>query len=68
MNITISDDQVDKIIIKGLTEDYESCYNETDEDGELYRGNEELIPQLKGVIFYYLNPTEQEEFNKRFPL
>ena len=67
MNITVSDEELDKIVIKSLTRDYEDCYNGIGDYGEVYR-DDELMPQFKVVIFYYLNPDEQEEFNKRFPL
>jgi len=67
VEITMIDEQIDQIIIDCLTSEYVYCYEETDEDGELFR-DAELMPQLKTVIFHYLNPLEQDEFNQRFPL
>jgi len=71
MNITISEDEMDRVVIQSLTEDYSACYHETGEDGELVRltsFEDELMIPLKRVIFYYLNSDQRKEFNKRFPL
>ena len=67
MNIEIDHDMVDKIVVQALTEDYDCCYRELDEDGDVYH-DDELMLHLKAAIFYYLTSVEQKAFNERFPL